>query len=533
MLRSGSPPRNHLLMPSHPTPNGRLHLGHIAGPYLKMDVLKRALERRGGRIFMAFAIDSYDSYVLLRAHHNDESPEAVVARFKGEIIEDLKAFDISNNIFVDPLEREWSQLYRETLLQSISALRSKGAIEIRNESFLWNPRSSRFITGCWLQGRCPGCGSDAGGYSCEACGLHYRPEEIIDARDRLNEFPLETVSMLTAFLHVRKSTELQRYIDELALPEPFEKIVRQYLDRSGPFLRITIPGEWGVPYTVDREPRTQVIFPGFASWGLLLSFGREFARRFSVKEPFQFDSDVVTVCSFGIDNTVSRMMSCVGGALEHANCRPPSHFLLNHFYRLEGAKFSTSRKHAIWASAIANVTPCLSDAIRLYLLETAPETSETDFRVDDFLRAANKLSDQWNSAIVEGLSAAGNLAQVHAAPDSLIQSLIGALDDQDRHLDLRSFRSRAIADSIYKWFECRNAVPKQSYYWWLKGLALIAWPALPKLSGWLWRHLGHEGDPSEREYLKPTTMRPDVRFQRLEPLTLQQLRGCLPDSLRS
>ncbi|MCM3755016.1 class I tRNA ligase family protein, partial [Bacillus licheniformis] len=51
-------------MPIPPTPNGRLHLGHIAGPYLRMDMLCRYLRSQGHHVRVVSAVDGFDSYVL-------------------------------------------------------------------------------------------------------------------------------------------------------------------------------------------------------------------------------------------------------------------------------------------------------------------------------------------------------------------------------------------------------------------------------------------------------------------------------------
>ncbi|MCE0446304.1 hypothetical protein LT493_20765 [Streptomyces tricolor] len=48
-------------------PNGRAHLGHIAGPLLKMDVLRRHVLRGGGRATMISVSDAHESHVLVRA----------------------------------------------------------------------------------------------------------------------------------------------------------------------------------------------------------------------------------------------------------------------------------------------------------------------------------------------------------------------------------------------------------------------------------------------------------------------------------
>ncbi|NIR28481.1 MAG: class I tRNA ligase family protein, partial [Gammaproteobacteria bacterium] len=48
--------------------NGRAHLGHIAGPLLKMDVLRRHLERAGAEVRMISMSDAHEAHVLIKAH---------------------------------------------------------------------------------------------------------------------------------------------------------------------------------------------------------------------------------------------------------------------------------------------------------------------------------------------------------------------------------------------------------------------------------------------------------------------------------
>ena len=57
-------PRRFFLMPIPPTPNGRLHLGHIAGPYLRMDMLGRYLRAQGHRVDVVSAVDGYRKSVV-------------------------------------------------------------------------------------------------------------------------------------------------------------------------------------------------------------------------------------------------------------------------------------------------------------------------------------------------------------------------------------------------------------------------------------------------------------------------------------
>lgn len=526
MLRIPAAPRDHLLLPSHPTPNGRLHLGHVAGPYLKMDVLRRALRRRGDRAVLMFALDSVESYVLLKAHQLGVGPGEVVSRYAGEIMQDLAALDIETDFFLDPLAESFADTYRASLVESVDRLRLRSAIEERTERFLYCPATSRFIVGCWLLGRCPTCGLESGGYSCEACGAHYRPEELGKQRSRLAEGALEAITCRTLFMRVHDEAALRRRIEEL-LPAAFQNIVVRYLDRSGATLRVSVPGTWGVPINVEGEMRPQVIYSGFASLGLLHALGRAYAHRFGKSNPFRPDSDVTVTCSFGVDNTVSRIMSCVGGVLGDESFRPPDSFLLNYFYRLEGAKFSTSRNHAIWASAIGNISPTMPDTVRLHLLRTAPEENETDFNVNNFLAEAKELFEEWNPVIGRALSEAAPTP----VPEPVIRAFEEALAAQESYLDTSAFRSRLLPGVLRHWITLGRTWAHEFPYWWLKGFATLGWPVLPRLCSSLWSYLGHEGEPALHTFLHATQVsRGSVHL--FQPISERDLQDCLPASLR-
>lgn len=493
MLRTSPAPRDYLLLPSHPTPNGALHLGHIAGPYLKMDVLRRALERRGDRATLAFCLDSFDSYVLLRAHQLRMKEADVVSKYSAEIQADLAGLDIGVSLFLDPRSPDFETPYREAVLGSVQSQRACGAADELDERFLYSPSSGRFIVGAWLRGRCPRCNSECSGYSCEVCAGHHRPEEIKEPRARVEEGPLEWKTVRTLFMRVQDTDRFRESSAKL-LSASDHTLVEGHLASSGASLRMSVPGTWGVPFRVGTDPTPQVVYPGFATLGLMLACGAEYARITGKNDPFHPDSDVVVICSFGLDNLVSRMLSCIGGAF-NAGIRPPEALLLNRFYRLEGAKFSTSRNHAIWASTVAKRPRGFSDAVRFHLVATSPDDAETDFLAAEFRSTVAELMERWNSVIRKAASRPLQPTMTGATFDGLIDSL--AL--QDEYLDLRAFRSRSLTDVVRAWV-LRGEAGDDSPYWWLKGFALLAWPLVPNLGSALWRFLGHVGEPREADF---------------------------------
>jgi methionyl-tRNA synthetase len=105
------------------------------------------------------------------------------------------------------------------------------------------------------------------------------------------------------------------------------------------------------------------------------SLGRTLGTGWQASAP---QDDWKIVHFLGYDNTFYH--SILGPALYHLaspGWTPDVDYNVNEFYLLDGDKFSTSRRHAIWGKDILN--PETVDGIRYYLALTRPETTRTNF----------------------------------------------------------------------------------------------------------------------------------------------------------
>src|SRR5687768_11562511 len=92
-----------LLVTPPPTPNGPVHLGHLAGPYVAGDIAARALRGAGRRVITQCGVDANQNYVLTRAEASGEPVEQVAAHYTGLIRGALAAMRIEYDAFADPL----------------------------------------------------------------------------------------------------------------------------------------------------------------------------------------------------------------------------------------------------------------------------------------------------------------------------------------------------------------------------------------------------------------------------------------------
>ena len=463
-----------LLMPIPATANGRLHLGHIGGPMLRMDVLARHLRRLGEQVRIVSATDPFDSFVLLRALQENRSPEEVVSHWHALIERDLRAVGIDLDCFANLLTEPWATRNAEIIARLMDDLVAEGLAEVVREKFLYCPASDRWIVGAWLLGSCPTCGAGCASYFCEECGTHYRPEMLADARSRfgLDEGPVEWRELPCLYLRLPNTNELTRRMVEMGVPREFRDIVLRHIATQGPLLRLTQPGTWGVPYEVPGSPVPQVTFTYSVG---VLAFWLLSAEMAGI-EP---GSESRSVASFGIDNSLPFLLGGLGMGLALRSVRPVDHVLLNHFHTLEGSKFSTSRGHVIWAEDMA--AEAGSDAVRAYLVEVNPAHGTTDFARSAFWSYVDDvLVGQWEAAVHQAWS--GPVGEADPLPQLEAQSR--AMDPA--HQDLIP----ALA-AVHEWVH--TATPTLA---WLKGFALLAYPFTPEFATSVWQAIGGSGTPS-------------------------------------
>jgi len=266
------PAARFLLILPMPTPNGRLHLGHIAGPYLKLDVLARHLRVLGHRVSVLSGVDSYESYVTLRAHQEEASPRDTASRYHAAIARDLDAMGIQVNALPDAASGPFASAYASHNRSLVERLVERGAARVCQERIPWAAGTAEPVVGCWLVGRCPQCHAALAGFFCEQCGAHVQPEEVLQPRDRRGR-ALEWRSTESLFL---ERVDLARVEEEMsrACGDPFFlEIARRHLARHGPRLRLTVPGGWGVPWPAGSKREPHVLFSYGSGYGYAVAPG--------------------------------------------------------------------------------------------------------------------------------------------------------------------------------------------------------------------------------------------------------------------
>jgi len=516
-----------------PTPNGRIHLGHIAGPFLKVDVISRALQRKGAKSTIVSGSDVYESYVDLKSEQTGWSREEVCNHFHPLMKKDIEALDINLDDYFNPIEAHVRSDFDKFTYNIVQELVDLGLTEVRDETILYSPTTKRYMAGCWILGDCPICKSASGGYLCENCGGHYRPMDLINAYPRMGETDCEEIKSKSLYLKNTKKQELYDYLEKSGLSDFFMNALKTYFQHQGDRVRLTSPGTWGVPYKTEGAKHEAVIFSYPAMYSLSLYCGKIYAEKYNKElSPFHPDSDVITITTIGIDNSLPYFAGIIGSAIESGSYKPFDYCLTNLFFKLENSKFSTSRLHVIWGADIIEKTPLTSNMVRYYMIKVNPQEEETNFDINEFISIVN-------TDLVNGLQTELNqlweqldFNKVSAPNEAYISKLEELIRQQDDALSLNNLKLAACLDPLRAAMIMDVENDSSSIYWWIKGIALLSWPIMPSFSLSIWEALGAEGDPSleyffqvERSYMKielPTYF---------TTMTYEDIKPCLPETL--
>lgn len=504
MTRLGQAPRQRrdvLVAPVNLTPNGRAHLGHVAGPFLRMDILARALARDGDRVAAVLTTDGFENHVLLKAWQEGRDPDELAHANAMRIRDDLAAIGIDYTLFDDPGHAENRALFDAVFADLVRRLEEGGEVAYRSVRLPVDRRDAdptnpedRFCIGGWFVARCPNCEAPGGAFVCEECGRFYEPTEGLEPRSQRGDI-VGWEEDTAPFVVLRDPDRLRDLWTRMGLEAPYREIGERQLAQVGPAIRLTVPGRRGLDWAPGPLTGRQV---GFSYSSIMyahkLYCGERLAGLTGRGNPFTAGSETVLVSATGIDNTIPMLIGVGACSLAQSAYRPFDRMYFNRFVSMERSKFSTSRGHVIWVGDIAAAPGLNTDCLRLYLAEICPEEAETDLAIDELIARHNAILAALRHLVPSAWAGLGSGASV--VDDGLARRLEAALAGQASALDPERLRVSRGAAVVADWiFDPGPLDTPGRARGWLVGLALLAAPWMPELAGAIWRGLGHPGVP--------------------------------------
>ena len=445
--------RTVLVLGPNPTPNGGMHLGHIAGPYLAGDIYARYQRARGRDVIFTTGTDDSQTYVVASAAREGISPEEMCTRSTARIQNALNAIGISVDGF-----GPFDQTYRATVLQYFSALHEAGVFRLRTVRLPYLERTGEFMVEGLIEGDCPVCLTTSRGGLCETC-CHpnnfdqlLNPHSTIDPSDMLS-YRDATIMVLPLEEHRQALTEYHAALAEHRRPH-VRQMIQELLDRPLQDVPITFPLSWGIPAPFPETPG-QVL----NAWLELMPAGMFTTSYAAMKlgrdtvpgELWRTEQNLRMVHFLGFDNAYFFCLPHIAMLMAHGDkyIRPES-IINNEFYELESSKFSTSKGHVLTPEELLEEVP--RDVARLYLALTAPEYQRSTFsRVGLDKVAAERLVGPWNQLagiLGKAVANAGGAETPLPVSPAARGRVVAMLDRFDLGYEMPTYNLNRSADTV-------------------------------------------------------------------------------------
>lgn len=425
-----------------PTPNGGLHVGHMAGPFLTADIFAKAMQAAGQSVHVLSYSDTNQSYVRVTAEKQNCDPHELASRWTKDILATLAAYGCQVDQYFEP-DAASNGFVREIVLD----LYQSGQLAKRPYPFIYSLDREIFLDEAGVSGLCPRCLDNSKCGICEACGFPTRADTLI--APYATNAPDESIEVRDVVVLV---LDLEQWRDALrafhSFPDPIRPKYRWLVDdalaESLPMFPMTVPGDWGIPADHPDLPG-QVI----NAWPeLVLDFVYGYKR-------VEGDGDPPKIVNFfGYDN--SYFYAIVHVALLHAAGLTrylPAATMINEFYNLENEKFSTSRGHLIWARDLAQSTP--SDLVRFFCALTSPGFEQGNFNRVEMDEVLNRRLLKPYAAIAVAI--ANKPGTETAAPRDSVRTIANAVEARVAHsLTLERFQLRHAAEDALKGLRAIN-----------------------------------------------------------------------------
>ncbi|MER6559052.1 class I tRNA ligase family protein [Streptomyces sp. NPDC001027] len=357
---------------SPPTPNGDLHLGHLAGPVLASDVCARSQKILGHDVAFGTSTDDNQTYVVTTAERLGTDPESLIRHAFDSITRTLGLAAVDVDLFERP-----DSAYTAFVRDFFTRLWRNGAFDRREVELPYDETTGTYKAEAFVTGRCPTCLAHARAGVCEACGLYNLPGALLPAGGTGDDLPRRPVSIWVLDLERHRSLLTDWYDDsDVPLRPDLARVVAQSLAGPLPYIPITYPLNWGIGVdwdgpghigqTINAWPE---IYVGHVYWLQQARGG----RGQSPDELIQF---------IGIDNGFYNAFVYVALSLLATRHGlpvdlPRTRTLTNQYYLLEGRKFSTSKGDVRWAGEYLESIG--RDRTRFVLSLTSPELQQSEF----------------------------------------------------------------------------------------------------------------------------------------------------------
>ncbi|MGH4014572.1 MAG: methionine--tRNA ligase [Pseudonocardiaceae bacterium] len=404
-----------------PYANGPRHIGHVSGFGVPSDIFARYQRMAGNRVLMISGTDEHGTPIQVQADQEGVTPRQLVDKYNRVIVGDLQGLGLSYDLFT----RTSTANHHRVVQELFGALHRNGYLVARTAMGAVSPSTGRTLPDRYIEGTCPICGyGNARGDQCDNCGNQLDPADLINPRSRINGEIPQFVETEHLFLDLPAFTQaLGSWLTTRTEWRPnVLKFSLNLLDDLRP-RPITRDLDWGVRVPLDgwRDAPMKRLYVWFDAVIGYLSASVEWAVRsgdpeawrawwcdpaarsyyFMGKDNITFHSQIWPALLLGQNGAGDRG----GEPGPFGTLQLPTEVVSSEFLTMSGSKFSTSRGTVIYVGDfLREFGP---DTLRYFISVAGPETQDTDFTWDEFVRRVNfELANEWGNLVNRSIAMA-------------------------------------------------------------------------------------------------------------------------------
>lgn len=411
--------RNILITSALPYVNNTPHLGNIIGSVLSADCFARYCRARGLRTIFICGSDEYGTATETKALSEGVTPAELCAKYHAIHKGIYDWFRIDFTIF----GRTPTEQHTEIVQDIFKRLWSNGFIEERETIQPYCPKHESFLADRFVEGECSICHyQDARGDQCDACGNLLDPLQpvaqendvagqaqeskptgwLINPRCKLDGATPEPRPTKHLFLRLDALKD-----DVITWFRSANKewssncvaITESWISRGLQARGITRDLKWGVPIPKcpglsEEDYRDKVFYVWFDACIGYPSITKNYTDGDNLEGTlwtkwWKNPEDVTLYQFMGKDNVPFHSIIFPASQLgTKENWTKVARFSTTEYLNYEGGKFSKSRNIGVFGNS-AQLTGIDADIWRFFLLSRRPETSDAEFKWDEFLDVNN------------------------------------------------------------------------------------------------------------------------------------------------
>jgi methionyl-tRNA synthetase len=418
--------RRYLVTAALPYANGPIHIGHAIGCYIPADAYVRYHRMLGDEVVYICGTDEHGTPISVAAEQEGISPKALVDKYHDMHLKAFEGIGVRFDNFsgtARPLHYGVSQDFFRKILE-------KGLIYQKSVLRPYCPNCKRFLPDRYVKGVCPKCGSaDERGDQCEKCSAQLEPHELKEPycvicrnTPKMRETSHWFFKLSQMAEPLRVWVEGNRHWPTNARNFALGWIREGLQDRA-----ITRDLNWGIPVPAEGG-EGKVLYVWFDAPIGYISSTMEWAQKMGKPDEWKrywLDGDTRIVHFIGKDNIPFHTIIWPAVLMAYGGVSLPWQIASNEYLNLEGRKMSTSRKWVLWLhDCIREFDP---DMVRYYLLTITPQSSDSDFSLNDF-------RDRSNNELIATLGNLVNRVMTFIEKEGGVVPNPVAMDDADRRL---------------------------------------------------------------------------------------------------